>query len=48
VNAHIDISDDDLVVVIDEVRTSLPIGIVTIADDLVTDPPRPEEFTNPI
>jgi exopolyphosphatase / guanosine-5'-triphosphate,3'-diphosphate pyrophosphatase len=48
VNAHIDISDDDLVVVIDEVRTSLPIGIVTIADDLVTDPPRPEEFTNAI
>jgi exopolyphosphatase / guanosine-5'-triphosphate,3'-diphosphate pyrophosphatase len=48
VNAHIDISDDDLVVVIDEVRTSLPIGIVTIADDLVTDPPRPEELTNAI
>jgi len=48
VRAHIDVGDHEIVVRLDDRTVTLPIGVVTLAVTLGTDPPRPEELTNAI
>jgi exopolyphosphatase/guanosine-5'-triphosphate,3'-diphosphate pyrophosphatase len=48
VSIHVDVGDHEIVVVLDDRRVALPIGVVSLSSDLATDPPRPEELTNAI
>jgi len=48
VHAHIEVGDHEIVVRLDDRTVTLPIGVVSLAITLHTDPPRPEELTNAI
>jgi exopolyphosphatase/pppGpp-phosphohydrolase len=48
VTAHVDIGDREIVVVVDDHRSALCVGVLTLSADLTTDPPRPEDLTNAI
>ena len=47
-SVHVQLGDRDLVVVVDDQRVQLPIGVLTLSADITTDPPRPEDLTNAI
>lgn len=46
--AHVELGDREIVVVLDDRRVPLPVGVLTLSADLTTDPPRPEDLTNAI
>ncbi len=47
-SAHVDVGDHEIIVVLDDTRLSIAVGVVSLSSDLATDPPRPEELTNAI